>query len=332
MRRPHEPHQSALSPGLQQQPEKGFDGVHITPDELYRLHADALRLTTTPTEAVASLFPGAYRAIFHGSGLEFDEVRAYQWGDDFRSIDWRVSARSGQLHTKLFHEEREKTLYLLLDRSPSMHFGSRIQFKWVLAARIAAVFGWLACDNGDRIGAVVAGDSPRSRFQPAGMGETALIRVFKLFAKPAATLTPSRSRINDGLHHLLQTVKRHAQILIVSDFLNLDNDTLKLLAHLSKLNDVAVVKIHDPLEAELPQHGYYPITNGTKVKFINSGNKKFLQAYKENFHTHQQVLLNHCKKYRITFMSLCTDELLIEGLRKAIRSGFASIYRKPDND
>ena len=332
MRRPHEAHHSALSPDKLQQPEKGFDGVHISTDELYRLHAEALRLTATSADAVDSLFPGAYRAVFHGRGLAFDEVRAYQPGDDYRTIDWRVSARSGQLHTKLFHEEREKTLYLLLDSSPSMHFGSRIQFKWVLAARIAAVFGWLACENGDRIGGVVSGDSPGSRFQPAAAGETALIRVFKLFAKPAAQ-TAAPTRLYDGLLHLRQAVRQQVQILLVSDFLSLDKETLGLLAYLSRHHDVAVAHIFDALETALPEHGCYPVTNGTQVQLISSAHKTFLHSYKEIFTRRHQLLFNHCKKYRITFMSLRTEQPLIEGLRKAIRSGFsASVFRGKGHD
>jgi uncharacterized protein (DUF58 family) len=350
MKRPHEPHHSVLSPGLSQTPgnlpsekrhqkkqhlSNKFDGVHITTDELYRLHGDALRLTATPADAVTSLFPGAYKAIFHGRGLEFDEVRAYQWGDDYRSIDWRVSARSGQLHTKLFHEERERTLYLLLDSSPSMHFGSRVQFKQVLAARIAAVFGWLAYENGDRMGGLVVGDSSRCRFQPSGMGETALIRVFKLFSKPAETFNQPPSRLLDGLLQLRRIVKKNALILLLSDFQDVDNETLRHLAHLSRHHDLAAIKIYDRLEAELPDHGYYPLTNGEQVKFIDGRQKTFRQAYLKRFNDQEQALSSHCKKYAITWMSLRTDEPLIEGLRKAIRSGFASasVYsRKQGNE
>jgi len=246
-----------------------------------------------------------------------------------------VTARSGQLHTKLFHEERERTLYLLLDSSPSMHFGSRTQFKWVLAARIAAVFGWLACENGDHIGGLVVGDSSRCRFQPSGVGEIALIRVFKLFSKPVERLNQSHSRLLDGLQQLRHIVKKNALILLLSDFQDLDDETLRQLAYLSRHHDLAAIKIYDRLEAELPEHGYYPLTNGEQVKYIDGRQKIFRQAYQKMFKDHELSLSLHCKKYRITLMSLRTDERLIEGLRKAIRTGFASasVYsRKQDNE
>ncbi|MEO5338685.1 MAG: DUF58 domain-containing protein, partial [Magnetospirillum sp. WYHS-4] len=133
-------------------------GVDIDLAEMMLLRTEAERLALGGPNLVNGLFPGLYRSLFRGRGLDFEDVRAYQRGDDYRTLDWRVSARTGRLHTKVFREEREHTLFCLLDGGPAMRFGSRRAFKWVAAARAAAVVAWLAADNGDRIGGLVFGD------------------------------------------------------------------------------------------------------------------------------------------------------------------------------
>ena len=334
MKKPHEPHRSALKTDKHRAFDRHSNGVVVTSDELYRLHGDALRVICSPDAMVSSLFPGAYKALFHGRGLEFDEVRKYQWGDDYRMIDWRVSARTGQMHTKLFHEERERTLYLLVDGGESMHFGTRKQFKWVLAARIAAIFGWLAYETGDRVSALVVGDSVRCRFQPPGMGESALVRIFHLLAQEPQLSNKepqlsnkepqpgskepqqkSHSRLLDGMKYLRQVARKDALILILSDFRQLDQQTRQQLGYLAHHFEVAAIKLYDPLEMRLPSSGRFPITNGKQKMFLNTEHNKVAETYQQRFNDDQQSLIKLFRQNGIRLHSMGTQEALLDGLR-----------------
>ncbi len=128
------------------------DGIQLEVQELIRLRAAARGLELGARRRALSAQAGGYLSAYRGRGLEFDEVRAYQDSDDARSIDWRVTARRGTPHTKLFREERERPVLLLPDLHPGMYFGSRRQFKSVLAGRLAALLGWAAVRAGDRVG------------------------------------------------------------------------------------------------------------------------------------------------------------------------------------
>lgn len=324
MKKPHEPHRFAIKAQRDDIVDKKNNGVVVTSDELYRLHGDALRLLSSPDAMVSSLFPGAYQALFHGRGLEFDEVRKYQWGDDYRTIDWRVSARTGQMYTKLYHEERERTLYLLIDGSKAMHFGSRKQFKWVLAARIAAVFAWLAHEGGDRVAALVVGDTNRCRFQPPGMGESALVRVFHHLAhKPESVNKTLKlenkqaefSNLFDGMKYLQQIAKKDALILILSDFRQLNQKTRQQLGYLAHHFEVAAIKIYDPLEMRLPPSGRYPITNGQQKMYLNTEQNDVVKDYQQRFTDHHNSLIKLFRRNGIRLHSIGTQENMLDGLR-----------------
>ncbi|MBY0274525.1 DUF58 domain-containing protein, partial [Candidatus Binatia bacterium] len=135
-------------------------GIVASVAELVALRSDAARLDASPRGRVRTLHAGAYASAFRGRGMEFDETRAYQPGDDVRAIDWRVTARTGRVHTKLFHEERERPVLLLVDQRMHMRFGTRDAFKSVVAARAAATVAWAARDQGDRVGGLIVTDGP----------------------------------------------------------------------------------------------------------------------------------------------------------------------------
>ena len=129
-------------------------GVRLTVDELLALRRDALGLDLTSRYRVSSTLAGGYRSKFRGRGMDFDEVRTYQPGDDIRNIDWRVTARTGKPHTKLFKEERERPVFLLIDQSKHLFFGSRNALKSVVAARAASLLVWASINAGSRIGGI----------------------------------------------------------------------------------------------------------------------------------------------------------------------------------
>jgi len=302
-------------------------GIRVTVDELYRIRNEALHLTSSPADAVNSLFPGAFQAMFHGRGLEFDEVRAYQWGDDHRSVDWRVTARTGQMHTKLFHQEKERSLFLLVDCSPRMHFGSRRQFKWVLAARIAAIFAWLAIENGDRVGLILFGHQPRCEIIPPGIGQPAILKIFKLFSQQSRLnniKTNSLSTLADALGHLRHLAQSGVLALLLSDFKRLEQQARRQLAHISYHHDLAAMLISDPLERCLPEEGNFAISDGKFFSNINCSQPGLNSAYQQEFNSFLQQTENVLKHYAIRLIHISTAEDNWQSLRQALRSSSSS--------
>lgn len=321
MKRPHEPHQFAVKQRSRSESGLAQPGVIVTSDELYALHNDALRIIKLSDSMISNVFPGAYKVLFQGRGLEFKEVRQYQSGDDFRLIDWRVTARTGQMHTKLFHPERERTLYLLVDGCESMHFGTRQQFKWVLAARIAAIFSWLAYENGDRVSAMVSGDAESIRYEPPGMGESALVKIFHLLSEKEPQKqyhlnnSDKQSNLLDALKNLQRVIKHDSMILILSDFRDLNSAIERQLASLMRRADIAAIMLYDILEKRLPGSGQFPVSNGKKFRLLDVGQKNLSYSYEKLFNERQEYLNQFFRKRGSVLYSIATDDNLIDRLR-----------------
>jgi uncharacterized protein (DUF58 family) len=208
------------------------------------------RVEITTRRIVNDVFSGEYHSVFKGQGMEFDEVREYQPGDDIRAIDWNVTARMGAPYIKRFMEERELVVMFLLDVSASGRFGSSSQTKIDTAAEICAVLSFSAIQNNDKVGAVVFTDEIEE-FIPPDKGRRHVLHVIReiLFYKPRGR----RTDIATGLDYLLRVSKRRAIVFVVSDFLS--GDFSRPLAMAARRHDVVAVWITDPREETLPGGG-----------------------------------------------------------------------------
>lgn len=293
-------------------------GMRVSVEELRRYRREARRLAMAPADAVASLFPGLYRARFSGRGIEFDEVRGYQAGDDYRAVDWRVTARTGQVHTKLFHEERERSLYLVIDAGPSMHFGTRQCLKWVLAARIAALFAWLAVDGGNRVGGLVFGIGDRVLVQRLAAGETGAMKLFHLLAGMPQGGKAQASTLADALGQLRHLAAPGSLILLLSDFADPGEAFSRELAHLRRHNEVAAIHISDPLEQRLPSSGIYPVSDGQREMLLDCGDAVLRRAYAERFEARYAALQQLLQRHGIRLLAIDTGGDLVEMLRQRL--------------
>jgi len=219
-------------------------------DELLALRGVARTLNLHARGPAHALLLGSHRSSHRGRGLEFEEVRPYVAGDDPRSIDWRVTARRGRPHTKLFREERERPVWLLVDLRASMFFGSRLQLKSMVAVRAAALLAWVAAQGGDRIGAVIAGDiirvlPPRSREAGA---LPILGHLLELQPRAPGSAAP---RTHDMLQTLVPLVHPGSLVLALGDFADLDTASEALWSGLVAHSECRWFWITDALE----QHG-----------------------------------------------------------------------------
>lgn len=223
----------------------------VTPEVLKLVQEIELRTRTL----VNTLFTGAYRSVFRGQGIEFSEVRAYQQGDDFRSIDWNVSARFGHPYVKSYAEERELTLLLVVDQSGSLHFG-RPQSKAGLAVEVGAVLALAAARNNDRVGALLFTDRVEYVVRPE-KGRAHALRVLRDMI--AFAPRGSGTNLADALSYAAKLLRHRAIVVVLSDFRA--DGWEEALARLAGYHDVVAVTIDDPRELTLPDAGWVDFTD-----------------------------------------------------------------------
>jgi len=234
----------------------------IVPDlnELVAMRAATPGLRLTSRRTARALHAGSHRSIQRGRGLEFQEVRPYVNGDDPRTIDWRVTARRGRPHTKLFREERERPVWLLVDLNPTMFFGTRKQLKSTLVTRAAALLAWTAAGGGDRVGAAIVGSS-NYRIIPPRARESGVLPVLAALiemqpTEPALAATVS---LDNGLDALVPVAHPGSLILTLSDFAVLDTQTHSAWASLAVHNEFQLFRVTDPLEREALPDGRFRV-------------------------------------------------------------------------
>lgn len=231
--------------------EPQADPSVLTPELMSRVRAIEIRTHRLVNTALS----GGYRSTFRGQGIEFQEVRAYQPGDDVRRIDWNVTARTGEAFVKNYAEERELTVHLVVDQSRSMDLGSRAWTKRELAAQFSALIAFVGLRHGDRVGLSLFGDQPGLHL-PARKGSQHVLRIVRevLAAKP----TPPGSDLAQVLEQEERLLGRRSVVFVVSDFLDEGAklaDWVPVMTRLSLRHDVIAVRVRDPLESELPPAG-----------------------------------------------------------------------------
>ena len=300
---------------------KADDIVRVKQSTLISLHRAAESLPLKSGKVAARL-SGNYLSAFKGRGMEFDEARPYQPGDDIRSIDWRVTARTGKAYTKLFREERERPVLLWVDYRHSMFFGSQNSFKSVVAAKIAALLAWSATQHSDRIGGLIFSEAMHQELRPQRGKSATLHFIQKLADHPAWNNFKNPVTDSTSGQHALNRLRRVARpgslIFLISDFRHMDNDMQSSLAQLTRHNDVVLLFISDPLEASLPPAGYYRVSNGIEEIGINTRNETSRRHYQNKFASHENNLRQLCKRLNMFFLNITTDQPLLSSLQKGL--------------
>ena len=278
------------------------------------------------TRSIAGI-SGLHLSKMRGRGIDFEEFRPYQAGDDIRLIDWRVTARTGRPFTKVFREERERPVIIAVDQTQNMYFGSQIAFKSVVAAQAAAVFCWLAIDNGDRVGGLVFSDSDSSLVRPKRSRRSALHLLNQVYlynqhlqeVKEPETIEPVDPNFKPGLAHALGQIRRITKpgstLYVISDFMTLDEKALQYLNQLSRHNNVICCFVYDALEETLPVPGIYSITDGGRKGALNTHNPKARSKYRDQFQQRVENLESEMDKLQIRLIKMRTNQLVVEQIR-----------------
>ena len=274
------------------------------------------RIEIRTRRLVADVFSGEYQSVFKGRGMEFTEVREYLPGDDIRSIDWNVTARTGTPYIKKFEEERELTIMFVVDASGSGAFGSVSRFKAELAAELCAVLAFSATRNNDRVGLVMFSDRIE-KVVPPQKGRRHVLRVVRelLYSRPSGTGTD----IPLALDYLANVVRRHAVVFLVSDFQTSGYD--RALAIANRRYDLIAVDVSDPREQELPRVGLVELEDaetGERIS-VDAGDRKFAERFAQEMERVRAEKEQGFRRLGVDRIEVSTDRPYVEPLERFFR-------------
>jgi uncharacterized protein (DUF58 family) len=282
-------------------------GVHVNLEELIALRLRARRLAR-PAARVGCSHAATHVSRFRGRGVDYVESRAYQPGDDIRQMDWRVTARTGRPHNKLFQEEREQSILLVVDANPGLRFGTRVRFKSVQAARTAALVAWAAVQGGDRIGALGFGPGLNAEVKPGG-GPRGALRVLRALAEWDA-ITASGGAIvplSQALRRAHRLARPGSRVLVLTDGFAADAAAESSLALLSEHCDVAALMLCDPLERLAPPPARYALRTDSGQVLLDFAHARTRERWPQLFAERRQGLIDMLKRRGLGWTLLDTS-------------------------
>lgn len=292
--------------------------IHPTLAELMQWQTSARKLQLRHYRYTGTSLAGNHLSPLKGRGMDFRETRRYQPGDDIRHMDWRVTARTGKPHTKMYQEEKERPVFFALDFNPGMFFGTRKTFKSTLAMHLTAILAWVALQNGDRVGGIISAKDFHLEIKPKGR-LAGLLPLLK--ALVSLSLPTTYSQPQDLLPGLLKRVIALAPpgslIMIISDYQSLSPETHYQLSYLSQHHDVIANIIQDPLELNLPSTTAYTLSDGQQDLTIDPSAKKWLAKFVEKNKQHQEALIQCFQQCQIPYLLIRTDESLMDTVMTA---------------
>ena len=296
--------------------------VHVSLDDLIRLQFEAKEFSLLPRKPVGSLLSGRHGSRLRGRGLTFEELRRYRPGDDIRSIDWRATARLSAAQVRVYSEERDRPVLLIVDQRTSMFFGSARTTKATLAAEAAALTAWGMLEKGDRVGAILFGDREIVEIKPRRSRANVMRICHELVRLNAALVATDQQdncrQLNDALGRAVNVASHDHLVVMVTDYSGDDEGTCKLTTRLATHNDVLAVLIYDPLGARLPVHGQMRATDG-KRQFAVPESLGFQSRFETAFRQRSAELRERLQAIRIPILPLCTHEPVVEQVVSALR-------------
>ena len=307
-------------------PVMTLPGIDIDVKDLINLRHYVGALGVKSRRRSLSLWVGNQVSPFKGRGIDFEEVRRYQAGDDVRHMDWRVTARTGHPHLKLFREERERPVFFLVDFSSSMLFGTKVAFKSVIAAQASTLLAWATMKQGDRVGAVLCSEQGHMELRPAG-GRNGVLRFIHALADlhASARMAPpsfAQDRLPSlatALDRLIRTVRPGSQIFLISDFAGMDASCESAITRLGVHNELVCMMVFDQLEEAPPPAGMYRVSDGIRSTWLDTSRRQTIEHYHRQFLLRQAKVQSLSVRLDLGFMSLATHQSVPDSLREGLR-------------
>jgi len=300
--------------------------VYTSLDQLTRLQASAMGFSFLPRQPVGSLLAGRHASRLRGRGLNFDEIRHYVAGDDVRNMDWKVTARMRKPHIRVYTEERDRPVTLLVDQRQSMFFGSKRCMKSVAAAELAALAAWRVLSSGDRVGALLFNDSDIEEISPQRSRNQVMWMLGKLVAmnqELSASSPAKRSpdMLNGALDQAARLVSHDALVVVITDGLGVDEQTLRLVARLQARNDLVWARVYDRLEKDLPDLGQVYLGDAETEMELNTSDRALIGRFGEQFESQMNWARNQALRAEVPYLAIDAAEEVLPQLRRVLGEG-----------
>jgi uncharacterized protein (DUF58 family) len=299
------------------------DGVYAQLDDLVRLQYKASGFSFLPRQPVHSILSGRHASKLRGRGLNFEELRNYLPGDDTRNIDWKVTARTRSPYVRVYTEEKDRTVWLLIDQRVSMFFGSRNRMKSVVAAEVAAISAWRVLSVGDRVGALVFNDSDISVVPPHRSRERVMQILKQVVDKNQALnanpeLRPDAGKLNEVIKQVSLLARHDCLVCLITDGNGINEETRKHVTRLSEHNDVLTAFIYDPLEKDIPAAGRLRFADGESQLEADTSSRKLRRAFQNDFEQRLEQIQTTSRQFSIPLLPLDTGSPVPEQIREVL--------------
>lgn len=299
----------------------GARGVYANLDDLIRIRFRARDLSFKPLQPASSILAGRYASRLRGRGLNFEELRRYLPGDDVRTMDWKVTARTRSPHVRVYSEEKDRSVLLVVDQRRNMFFGTRERMKSVTAAELAAVGAWRALDVGDRVGVVAFNDSDVVEIKPQRSQQT-VMSILKTVLDMNHALrigkdTVGPERLNEALTRALRLAPHDVLVVIISDFFGTDDRTGLLATQLAAHNDVLGLLVHDPMRLEPPGTNITVSDGGLQVP-LDFANPRVREAITHDYRNEQQRITHFLRKLAAPLFLISNEDDAVDQVRSLL--------------
>jgi uncharacterized protein (DUF58 family) len=299
-------------------------GVRVQLADLVRLRGHTRGFSFLPRQPVHSLLSGRHASHLRGRGLNFEEIRRYLPGDDIRNMDWHVTARTQKPHVRVYTEERDRSVILVVDQRAGMFFGSKRAMKSVVAAEAAALAAWRVLAGGDRVGAVVFDDYESVVLKPQ-RSEARVLQLLATLVKKNAALragpagTADRTaRLNDALIRAARLVPHDGLFCLITDAEGADESTRRITSGIVEHNDAMLILVHDPLEAGLPAAGPLVFSDGAGQLAINSSDRDLSRRFSADHAARRAKLTDLSRRRAVPVLPIDTEAPVADQLRRLI--------------
>lgn len=301
---------------------KEAEGVYVTLNELLKFGYVAKGFSFLPSQPVHSILSGRHGSRMRGRGMDFSEMKQYVPGDDPRSMDWKATRRTGKPYIRVFNEERDRNVWLVVSQRNSMFFGTKKMMKSVAAAHLAALSAFRVVGSGDRIGAVIYNDETLKFFKPQ-RSRQGVIQILTEVVRQnrelnASNSVNSNSKLNEALKIISSVVKHDDLVILIGDGRAMDEESSRYVTMLSVHNDVIAALIYDPMEKGLPPSGSLFLSDGKVSVDIDSDNQAFRKRFSQRMQTRADELMHLSKKHTIPLLAISSDRPVLDQVQEQL--------------
>jgi uncharacterized protein (DUF58 family) len=297
-------------------------GVYAGLDQLIRIQFKARDFSFQPRQPVTSVLSGRYASRLRGRGLDFEELRRYIPGDDIRTMDWKVTARTRSPHVRVYTEEKDRAVLLLVDQRQNMFFGSRDRLKSVTAAELTALAAWRALDVGDRIGAIIFNDTEMAEVRPRRSRNTVMQILGEVVRQNHAlsadsTVPANPGQLNAALEKARLLAPHDVLVVIISDGMGTDAATERLTAGLVEHNDVLMLLVHDPLRLD-PSGPRLTVSDGTLQMDLDLSDPKVCKTVADDYRDEQEQLTHFLRRLSAPLLMISNEGDVVQQVRRLL--------------